>query len=156
MGPIELADTVGLDICLHVAETLKAGLHRPMPDVSQMLRDKVERGELGRKTGKGFYDWKDGKAVKERDAPKPTDEMTDRLILPMLDVCVTCLREGVVADEDTVDGAMIFATGFAPFRGGPMHYARSRGAADILQELERLTQRYGERFRPDPGWYRLK
>ena len=156
MGPIELADTVGLDICLHVAETLKAGLHRPMPDVSQTLRDKVERGQLGRKTGKGFYDWKDGKAVKERDAPKPTDEMTDRLILPMLDVCVTCLREGVVADEDTVDGAMIFATGFAPFRGGPMHYARSRGAADILQELERLTQRYGERFRPDPGWYRLK
>ncbi len=156
MGPIELADTVGLDICLHVAETLKAGLHRPMPDVSQTLRDKVERGQLGRKSGKGFYDWKDGKAVKERDAPKPTDEMTDRLILPMLDVCVTCLREGVVADEDTVDGAMIFATGFAPFRGGPMHYARSRGAADILQELERLTQRYGERFRPDPGWYRLK
>ena len=53
--------------------------------------------------------------------------MTDRLILPMLDVCVTCLREGVVADEEIVDGAMIFATGFAPFRGGPMHYARTRG-----------------------------
>jgi 3-hydroxyacyl-CoA dehydrogenase/enoyl-CoA hydratase/3-hydroxybutyryl-CoA epimerase len=93
--------------------------------------------------------------VKERDAPKPTAEMTDRLILPMLDVCVACLREGVVADEDTVDGAMIFATGFAPFRGGPMHYARSRGVANIRQELERLAQRYGERFRPDPGWDRL-
>ena len=117
--------------------------------------DKVEMGQLGRKTGKGFYDWRKGEPVKERDAPKPTEEMTDRLILPMLDVCVACLREGVVADEDTVDGAMIFATGFAPFRGGPMHYARSRGAANIRAELERLAQRYGERFRPDPGWDRL-
>jgi 3-hydroxyacyl-CoA dehydrogenase/enoyl-CoA hydratase/3-hydroxybutyryl-CoA epimerase len=61
----------------------------------------------------------------------------------------------VVADEDTLDGAMIFATGFAPFRGGPMHYARARGVADIRVELERLAQRYGERFRPDPGWDRL-
>jgi 3-hydroxyacyl-CoA dehydrogenase / enoyl-CoA hydratase / 3-hydroxybutyryl-CoA epimerase len=153
MGPIELADTVGLDICLHVAEMLKDALDRPMPDVSQALRTKVELGNLGRKTGKGFYEWKRGEAVKERDAPKPTEEMTDRLILPMLDVCVGCLREGVVADEDTVDGAMIFATGFAPFRGGPLHYARSRG--NVRAELERLAQRYGERFRPDPGWDRL-
>jgi len=155
MGPIELADTVGLDICLHVAETLKASLERPMPDVSRVLRDKVEMGHLGRKSGQGFYEWRRGKAVKEREAPKPTPEMTDRLILPMLDVCVGCLREGVVADEDILDGAMIFATGFAPFRGGPMHYARARGVANIRAELERLAQRYGERFRPDPGWDRL-
>ena len=155
MGPIELADTVGLDICLHVAEMLAGALERPMPDVSQALRSKVEAGELGRKSGKGFYEWKNGEAVKDRDAPEPTQEMTDRLILPMIDVCVGCLREGIVADEDTVDGAMIFATGFAPFRGGPMHYARARGAAGIRAELERLTQRYGERFRPDPGWDRL-
>ncbi|MBV8110367.1 MAG: fatty-acid oxidation protein subunit alpha, partial [Hyphomicrobiales bacterium] len=152
MGPIELADTVGLDICLHVAEMLKASLDRPMPDVSRVLRDKVEMGHLGRKSGQGFYEWRRGEPVKEREAPKPTPEMTDRLILPMLDVCVGCLREGVVADEDTLDGAMIFATGFAPFRGGPMHYARARGVADIRAELERLAQRYGERFRPDPGW----
>jgi len=155
MGPIELADTVGLDICLHVAETLKTALERPMPDVSQALRGKVELGHLGRKSGRGFYEWRYGKAVKDRDAPKPTEEMTDRLILPMLDVTVACLREGVVADEDTVDAAMIFATGFAPFRGGPMHYARTRRAGNIRAELERLAQRYGERFRPDTGWDRL-
>src|SRR5262249_35582834 len=105
MGPIELADTVGLDICLHVAETLKASLDRPMPDVSRVLRDKVEMGHLGRKSGRGFYEWRRGKAVKEREAPKPTAEMTDRLILPMLDVCGTCLRESGVADEGTLDGA---------------------------------------------------
>jgi 3-hydroxyacyl-CoA dehydrogenase / enoyl-CoA hydratase / 3-hydroxybutyryl-CoA epimerase len=152
MGPIELADQVGLDICLHVAEVLKAGLDRPLPDVSHMLYEKVQIGELGRKTGKGFYAWKKGEPVKDRDTPKPTDEMTDRLILPMLDVCVASLRERVVADEDTVDGAMIFATGFAPFRGGPMHYARTRGITEIRQTLWQFSQRYGERFRPDPGW----
>src|SRR5882757_8039419 len=66
MGPIELADTVGLDICLHVAETLKASIERPMPDLSHVLKEKVDKGELGRKTGKGFYAWKDGEAVKAR------------------------------------------------------------------------------------------
>jgi len=154
-GPLELADTIGLDICLHVAETLKASLSRPMPDVSQALREKVEPGNLGRKSGRGFYEWRKGEAVKDRDAPTSSKEMTDRLILPMLDVCVTCLREGIVADEDTVDGAMVFATGFAPFRGGPVHYARTRGAANVRDELDRLAQRYGERFKPDPGWDRL-
>jgi 3-hydroxyacyl-CoA dehydrogenase/enoyl-CoA hydratase/3-hydroxybutyryl-CoA epimerase len=152
MGPIELADQVGLDICLHVADVLRGSLKRAIPEVPQWLRLKVEKGELGRKTGKGFYDWKDGEAVKERGAPPPTEVMTDRLILPMLDVCVACLREGVVADEDTVDGAMIFATGFAPFRGGPMHYGRARG--DVKQALTRLSQLFGERFQPDPGWDR--
>jgi 3-hydroxyacyl-CoA dehydrogenase / enoyl-CoA hydratase / 3-hydroxybutyryl-CoA epimerase len=152
MGPIELADTVGLDICLHVAEMLKASLERPMPDLSHVLKEKVDKGELGRKSGQGFYTWKDGEAVKDREVPAPTAEMTDRLILPMLDVCMACLREGVVADEDTLDGAMIFATGFAPFRGGPMHYARTRGVADVRQTLWQFSQRYGERFRPDPGW----
>jgi 3-hydroxyacyl-CoA dehydrogenase/enoyl-CoA hydratase/3-hydroxybutyryl-CoA epimerase len=152
MGPIELADEVGLDICLHVAEMLKAGLKREMPDPPQWLRDKVDKGELGRKTGKGLYEWKDGRAVKRHDAPSPPPDTTDRLILPMLDVCVTCLREGVVSDEDTLDGAMIFATGFAPFRGGPMHYARARGLVNVRDELKRLAQKYGNRFQPDPRW----
>ena len=87
MGPIELADEVGLDICLHVADVLREQLPRPMPDTPQWLRDKVAKGELGKKTGKGLYDWKDGKAVKEADvAETPGPDFTDRLILPMLDV----------------------------------------------------------------------
>jgi len=156
MGPIELADTVGLDICLHVADVLKQSLDRKMPDIPQWLRDKVAKGELGRKTGKGLYDWKGGKPVKHVEPKEPTQDLTDRLILPLLDVCVGCLREGIVADADTIDGAMIFATGFAPFRGGPMHYAKERGVADIKAALERLAQRHGDRFRPDPGWDQLK
>ena len=155
MGPIELADEVGLDICTHVADVLREQLGRPMPETPKWLRDKVEKGELGRKTGKGLYDWKDGKAVKASDAGEPAADMTDRLILPMLDVCVACLREQVVADEETIDGAMIFATGFAPFRGGPMHYARTRGAENVRQALEQLAAKYGERFRPDAGWNQL-
>jgi 3-hydroxyacyl-CoA dehydrogenase / enoyl-CoA hydratase / 3-hydroxybutyryl-CoA epimerase len=156
MGPIELADQVGLDICLHVAEMLRASLKREMPDAPQWLKDKVTKGELGKKSGKGFYEWKDGHAVKAHDDGSPPPDTTDRLILPMLDVCVTCLREGVVTDEEIVDGAMIFATGFAPFRGGPMHYARARGFDDVRQTLERFSSTYGARFQPDPGWDEIK
>jgi 3-hydroxyacyl-CoA dehydrogenase/enoyl-CoA hydratase/3-hydroxybutyryl-CoA epimerase len=155
MGPIELADQVGLDICVHVADVLRTQLQRPMPETPQWLRDKVAKGELGRKTGNGMYVWKDDKAVKKDDAPAPGPDVTDRLILPMLDVCVTCLREGVVTDEEIIDGSMIFATGFAPFRGGPMHYARQRGLADVQVTLDRLAKTYGERFLPDPGWDNL-
>src|SRR5262249_43139808 len=147
MGPVELADTVGLDICLDVAETLRAALDRPMPDVSHVLRDKVEKGALGRKTGAGFYEWKDGEAAEQRAPPAPPPEMPAGLILPLLAVCVPCLRGGVVEDEEIVDGSMIFAPGFPPFRGGPMHYARARGIAEIRQTLWQFSQRYGERFR---------
>jgi 3-hydroxyacyl-CoA dehydrogenase / enoyl-CoA hydratase / 3-hydroxybutyryl-CoA epimerase len=156
MGPIELADEVGLDICLHVADMLRQNLKRDMPDAPQWLKDKVAKGELGKKTGKGLYDWKDGHAVKSHEEATPPPDTIDRLILPMLDVCVTCLREGVVADEKIVDGALIFATGFAPFRGGPMHYARMRGIADVRDTLKRLAATYGPRFQPDPGWDSLQ
>jgi 3-hydroxyacyl-CoA dehydrogenase / enoyl-CoA hydratase / 3-hydroxybutyryl-CoA epimerase len=152
MGPIELADQVGLDICLHVADVLRTQLQRPMPETPQWLRDMVARGELGRKTGRGLYEWKDDKALKQSGAATPGPDITDRLMLPMVDVCVTCLREKVVDDEEIVDGSMIFATGFAPFRGGPMHYARQRGLEDVKAALERLSRTYGDRFLPDPGW----
>jgi 3-hydroxyacyl-CoA dehydrogenase / enoyl-CoA hydratase / 3-hydroxybutyryl-CoA epimerase len=156
MGPIELADEVGLDICLHVAEMLRTSLNRDMPDAPQWLKDKVAKGELGKKTGKGLYDWKGGHAVKAHEEAAPPPDTIDRLVLPMLDVCVTCLREGVVVGEDVVDGAMIFATGFAPFRGGPLHYARTRGIAEVRDTLKRLAAKYGPRFQPDPGWDTLQ
>ncbi|MGE3150896.1 MAG: 3-hydroxyacyl-CoA dehydrogenase NAD-binding domain-containing protein [Pseudorhodoplanes sp.] len=152
MGPIELADTVGLDICLAVADSLRARLGGNVPEAPAWLRKKVEAGELGRKTGKGFYDWKDGEPVRRAPSLKPTDEMTDRLILPMVNICVTCLREGIVEDADVTDGAMIFGTGFAPFRGGPLHYAKTRGPENVVLTLQQLEDRHGGRFTPDAGW----
>jgi 3-hydroxyacyl-CoA dehydrogenase/enoyl-CoA hydratase/3-hydroxybutyryl-CoA epimerase len=155
MGPIELADQVGLDICLDVAESLKKTIEKSLPDIPDWLRDKVQRGEVGRKSGKGFYGWKEGEAQKSGKPGRPSDELTDRLILPMLDACVECLRKDVVDGEDIVDGAMVFATGFAPFRGGPIHYARTRGVREIVGTLKRLRDEHGPRFEPDEGWSNL-
>jgi 3-hydroxyacyl-CoA dehydrogenase/enoyl-CoA hydratase/3-hydroxybutyryl-CoA epimerase len=115
----------------------------------------VADGELGKKTGKGFYVWRDGEPVKGSVTTQPNPEIIDRLILPMLNVCVACLREGIVADEEVTDGAMIFGTGFAPFRGGPLHYARARGGDEIVLTLQRLEDKYGPRFVPDAGWDRF-
>ncbi len=154
MGPVTLADQVGLDIGLHVAESLRENLDKPMAEISDTLRSKVEAGDLGKKTGKGFYDWKDGTPHPDSDDEGP-DDLTDRLILPMLDACVEVLRLGIAQDEDQVDGAMIFATGWAPFRGGPMHYARSRGTGEIAARLRELQEKYGDRFAPDAGWEAL-
>ncbi len=155
MGPIELADQVGLDICLAVGDMLRSKFGESLPPTPAWLRDKVANGELGRKSGKGFYLWKDGKADKAPASPsaaQPTPEMIDRLILPISNVCVACLREGIVGDADAVDGAMIFGTGYAPFRGGPLNYARARGSDNVVSALRALAAKYGGRFAPDAGW----
>jgi 3-hydroxyacyl-CoA dehydrogenase/enoyl-CoA hydratase/3-hydroxybutyryl-CoA epimerase len=159
MGPIELADQVGLDICLAVGDMLRTKFGDALPPTPAWLRDKVAGGELGRKTGKGFYSWKDGKADKGAmlsSSGEPTTEMIDRLVLPMSNVCVACLREGIVDNADMIDGAMIFGTGYAPFRGGPLNYARSRGAQNVAATLYALAVRFGDRFRPDAGWHDFK
>jgi 3-hydroxyacyl-CoA dehydrogenase/enoyl-CoA hydratase/3-hydroxybutyryl-CoA epimerase len=129
-----------------------------LPPTPAWLRDKVTKGELGRKSGKGFYAWRDGKADKTRPSSnaEPDPEMIDRLILPMSNVCVACLREGIVDDPDMVDGAMIFGTGYAPFRGGPLNYARTRGAENVASTLRRLATKFGDRFAPDAGWDTFK
>ena len=153
MGPIELADQVGLDICLSVADMLRERLDTSMPSAPDWLRQKVDDGKLGKKTGEGLYKWKKGKADKKDPSEASPDDALDRLILPMLNACMACLREQVVEDEATVDGAMIFGTGFAPFRGGPMNYARKRGVENIRESLEKLAQTHGDRFQPDDGWH---
>jgi 3-hydroxyacyl-CoA dehydrogenase/enoyl-CoA hydratase/3-hydroxybutyryl-CoA epimerase len=165
IGPIELADQVGLDICLDVGDMLRSKFGDALPPTPAWLRDKVARGELGRKTGKGFYVWKDGKAEAPlgsrpqgaaREPAEPTPEMIDRLVLPMSNVCVACLREGIVDNAEIVDGAMIFGTGYAPFRGGPLNYARSRGPENVAATLRALAQKFGDRFAPDAGWETFK
>jgi 3-hydroxyacyl-CoA dehydrogenase / enoyl-CoA hydratase / 3-hydroxybutyryl-CoA epimerase len=159
MGPIELADQVGLDICLDVGDMLRSKFGDALPATPAWLREKVAKGELGRKTGKGFYTWKDGKPDQLPALPdtrEPTPQMIDRLVLPMSNVCVTCLREGIVDNADVVDGAMIFGTGYAPFRGGPLNYARTRGVENVVSTLRGLVEKFGDRFMPDPGWESFK
>jgi 3-hydroxyacyl-CoA dehydrogenase / enoyl-CoA hydratase / 3-hydroxybutyryl-CoA epimerase len=150
LGPIELTDVVGLDVSLQVGRLLGRTFQREVPQVLIRL---VEEKKLGRKTGEGFYRWRGGKALKPEgeDFAVPED-LEDRLILPMLNEAIACLREGTVADADLLDAGAVFATGFAPFRGGPLQYARDRGIASITERLNELAQRYGDRFLPDAGW----
>jgi len=156
MGPIELADVVGLDVATHVGEIIAAELGRPAPDLSR-LRELVAAKKLGRKSGAGFYVWTDGKPQKPspEGATAPQD-LIDRLILVLVNECVACLREKVVEDPDLIDAAVIFGTGFAPFRGGPLAYARSRGVTEVLARLGQLQAQYGPRFTPDAGWPLLR
>jgi 3-hydroxyacyl-CoA dehydrogenase/enoyl-CoA hydratase/3-hydroxybutyryl-CoA epimerase len=154
MGPIELVDSVGLDIAEHVAGILTTGTDREMPDTG--IGAMVEKGTLGRKTGQGYYRWENGKAVKPSANGTPVpDDIEDRLILPMINEAVACLAEGVVEDSDFLDAGVIFGTGFAPFRGGPINYARERGLEAVQAALGDLAERYGERFRPHEGWSNL-
>jgi 3-hydroxyacyl-CoA dehydrogenase/enoyl-CoA hydratase/3-hydroxybutyryl-CoA epimerase len=126
MGPIELADTVGLDICLAVGKEL-AGEHAEVP---KKLAELVAAGNLGRKTGRGFYAWKDGKARKSSSRGVPTDAQSDlsaKLMAPYLREARAAVAEGIVADADLADAGLIFGTGFAPFRGGPLNYLKEQG-----------------------------
>jgi 3-hydroxyacyl-CoA dehydrogenase/enoyl-CoA hydratase/3-hydroxybutyryl-CoA epimerase len=154
MGPIELADTVGLDVAASVGKILAEYLNLPVP---AGMEDLLQSGRRGRKDGQGFYKWENGKAVKP-EVPKDyvaPDDLADRLIYPMLNESVACLHDGVVADADLLDAGVIFGTGFAPFRGGPIAHIRAEGVAKCRQRLEQLAQRHGERFKPRPGWEAL-
>ncbi|MBO9354670.1 enoyl-CoA hydratase [Bordetella petrii] len=121
MGPLELADTVGLDIALAAGRQLAAQAEPP-----RCLADHIAREELGRKTGQGFYAWQDGKPRKNA-AGAPPAGLAQRLVQPLIDRARRQLNDGVVADADLVDAGVIFGTGFAPYTGGPLHYRAPAG-----------------------------
>jgi 3-hydroxyacyl-CoA dehydrogenase/enoyl-CoA hydratase/3-hydroxybutyryl-CoA epimerase len=121
MGPIELADTVGLDICAAVG-TMLAPDTPPSPKVAAL----IAAGHLGRKSGRGFYDYASGKPAKQAAGAIPPG-LAERLIGPFVAEAKAALAEGIVADADLVDAGAIFGTGFAPFTGGPLHYAAAAG-----------------------------
>lgn len=151
MGPIELADTVGLDVCASVGKELAPFLGLELPPG---IEEKLDAGKRGKKDGQGLYVWQDGKPVKpevDPDYTAPAD-LQERLILPMVNEAVACLADGVVDDADLLDAGVIFGTGFAPFRGGPIAYARSEGAEVVKGRLEKLARQHGERFTPKAGW----
>lgn len=124
MGPLELADTVGLDIARAAGQELAGGAGPP-----RCLAEKLARGDLGKKSGRGFYTWRDGKPVKDgQGAARAPAGLAERLIQPLVDATRERVEAGVVADADLADAGVIFGTGFAPFTGGPLHYQSSRSA----------------------------
>ena len=150
MGPIELLDTVGLDVAASVGRALAPFLGLDVPAALAT----VEAGKRGKKDGQGLYKWENGRAVKP-ELPAgfvAPDDLEDRLILPLLNEAVACLHEGVVSDADLLDAGVIFGTGFAPFRGGPIQHIRAVGADALLARLQALQAKYGERFAPRAGW----
>ncbi len=151
MGPITLADTVGLDICLNVCDILSDSMNIKTPD---SLRQMVKAGHLGKKSGRGFYSYAGGKQSEpeHQSGHIEPDDMVDRMILRLVNEAVACIRENVVEDTDSLDAGMVFGTGFAPFRGGPMNYARTGGFNAMRDRLNALATTHGERFTPDEGW----
>jgi 3-hydroxyacyl-CoA dehydrogenase/enoyl-CoA hydratase/3-hydroxybutyryl-CoA epimerase len=129
MGPVELADTVGLDVCAHVGRILNPGAPRTKLD------DMVAAGKLGKKSGEGFYVWKDGKAEKkEPETPYDAFEMERlgrELVDPLIRECEKVRDERIVESADLVDAGVIFGTGFAPFRGGPLHFAANEQKSNV-------------------------
>jgi len=153
MGPLLLADTAGLDICHSVAEVICEALGGEVP---ARLNALVGTGNLGVKTGQGFYVHAGKKTPQpvesEGAVPLPQEEIQDRLIFRLANEAKACLRERVIADADLLDAGMVFGTGFAPFRGGPMHWVSSNPAGWAKARLRELRARYGVRFTPDAGW----
>ena len=124
MGPIELADVVGLDVCMNVAKTLAKGdveAHR------NLLQGMIDDKKLGKKSGEGFYVWSKGRADRKPATVSNAygDQIAKRLIKPFLEECKAVSADGIVEDDDLLDAGIIFGTGFAPFTGGPMNYMAS-------------------------------
>lgn len=152
MGPIELADTIGLDVGLRVAEILSSAYGFEIPSSFKTM---VASGMLGKKSGQGFYAWKNGKKVAPKSKTSTNSNMMvqNRLVLRFINEVIACHRERVVENKDILDAGVIFGTGFAPFRGGPIHYVESMGAAALLEILDMLHKNYGDRYKADPGWH---
>lgn len=149
MGPIELADTVGLDVGLAVGKELA----KPGGVAPAKIQELVAAKKLGKKSGEGFYKWINGKPQKVGGfgivdlAP-----LWMRMTLPAVNEAVACVREGIVVDADLCDAGVIFGTGFAPHRGGPLNYLKSAGKEKLLAEMKLLEQKHGARFAADAGW----
>lgn len=155
VGPVELSDIVGLDVCLHVGTIVADALGKATPDLAP-LKELIAAGKLGKKSGEGLYQWGSDKPQRASTAGVPPADLQDRLMLILANECVAALREALVDREEFIDAGVIFGAGYAPFRGGPLQAARQRGIDECVQRLQELAARYGARFTPDPGWERLR
>jgi 3-hydroxyacyl-CoA dehydrogenase/enoyl-CoA hydratase/3-hydroxybutyryl-CoA epimerase len=167
MGPLRLADEVGLDVSAKVGHVLHEafGARLPFPDWLDRL---PESGRLGVKSGRGIYLY-DGRRERRVDQAiyseigrKPgrrsieSDHLTERrLLLPMVDEAARCLEEGIVDGPGSLDLAMVFGTGFPPFRGGLCRWADSLGLGDLIEKLESLAGSVGEHHQPSDALRRF-
>ncbi|MBI3884319.1 MAG: enoyl-CoA hydratase/isomerase family protein [Opitutae bacterium] len=160
MGPLRLTDEVGLDVSQHVATDLQTRLPKPVP-IDDTLEKMIAKGWLGKKSGTGFYVFPKEKGAKETANAEVAflqttgkgsrqDDATrlDRLVLVMVNEAARVLEEGVVAAPEDVDFGMIFGTGWAPFRGGPLRYADTLGTAEIVKRLQQLAAEVAPYFEP--------
>jgi 3-hydroxyacyl-CoA dehydrogenase/enoyl-CoA hydratase/3-hydroxybutyryl-CoA epimerase len=159
MGPFSLMDEIGLDTGQHAAAVLEGAFGKRIGAATPILQAIVAGGRLGKKNGKGFYKYKHGKRTRPDAAvPKlagaaaplqlPVETLQERMVLAMVNEAAICLEDGVVREPRDVDVAMVYGTGFPPFRGGLLRYADSIGPAVLVDRLSRLADAHGERFRP--------
>lgn len=163
VGPLELIDQVGVDIAMHVAHSLSK-LQSDSAAPADFLADMVERGWLGKKSGKGFYEWQNSRKPNanltapatrvEEPQVVQNDGLTAiqrRLVYPMLNEAVHCLDELVVAEAWMVDLGMVLGTGFAPMRGGPLRMVDALGIQTVVLNLHAMHRTHGPRFAPADG-----
>ncbi|AUC52797.1 fatty-acid oxidation protein subunit alpha [Sagittula sp. P11] len=150
MGPVTLADKLGLDRCLALFHTVTETSDCAVAAIPGWLPEMVEDGHTGIATGTGLYLYAKGEKPPLLPVEPASPDISDRLVLPICDAAASSLRRKIVADADTADAAAVLGMGFAPFRGGPLHYAKVRGG--VPDRLRTLAARHGERFMPDAGW----
>jgi 3-hydroxyacyl-CoA dehydrogenase/enoyl-CoA hydratase/3-hydroxybutyryl-CoA epimerase len=165
MGPIELFDEVGIDVAEKVAKILQKTMADRMAE-SDLLHKLLEDGRLGKKSKKGFYIYSTGKKANDPRVDKlisiknkiylSEDQLVQRMIYPMINEAARCLDEGIAQSARDVDLGMIFGTGFAPFRGGLLHYAESEGIEKIVKKLSAFKEEFGNRFTPSASLLRYE
>jgi 3-hydroxyacyl-CoA dehydrogenase/enoyl-CoA hydratase/3-hydroxybutyryl-CoA epimerase len=131
MGPMRLLDEIGLDVAAHVAKTLASAFPDRFPH-ADALDTMVAAGQLGKKTGQGFYRYENGKEIlptTHSDLPRHESIQTN-LALLISQEAMRCLKEGIARNADDIDLAMVLGTGYPPFRGGPITFARDTGIID--------------------------
>lgn len=143
MGPFRLLDEIGLDTAAKVADVIAAAY--PHMKVMPMIHDMVAKGYLGKKNGKGFYEYDTRgkeKGVRSEFQTSALDEsesttrsIQDRLILPMATEAIMALEEGIVGSVRDLDIGLIFGIGFPPFRGGLLKWISDVGEREILDRM---------------------
>lgn len=123
-GPLEMADRLGLDDCLRLAEALQKAKHNV--EIPYSLHDKVKAGNLGIKSGSGFYRYRNGNRLKtERVQWNGSEQaLQEKLVGQICEEAATCLEEGLLDSPDLIDAGIIFGAGFAPYPGGPLYQQR--------------------------------